>query len=229
MSTTHEPTAKPPGANVLVVGRSPSALVPAVDILRKTGYTANATNQFDRVLTDYDAGGVDILVFGGMVPPDIKQHVRDELTRLNPEARVIQGLFGIPELIAAQVAAATCPPLPEGDEVAYDADHRCVRLTIHESADVRVEVWWATSFTPPEPTSVSERVYEKTLDPGAHVIPIPHHVPEEASFGAVTVGQSVQVFTIGPVPDSVRRLVPTSAEDKRLPDVTAVTTRVDES
>jgi hypothetical protein len=228
MNTANKTTAKTPGANVLVVGRSPSALVAAVEILRAMGYTAHATNQFDRVLTDYDTSKVDILVFGGMVPPDTKQHLRDEVTRRNPEAHIVQGLSGIPGLIAAQVRATMCPLLTEGDEVAYDADHRAVRLTIHEAANVSVDAWWATSFTPPEPTSTSQRVYEEAVGPGTHVIPIPHHIPKEASFGAITVGEFVQVFTIGPMPDSVRRLVPTSAEDKRLPDVTAVTTQVDE-
>jgi hypothetical protein len=229
MNTADEATPQTAGANVLVVGRSPSALVAAVDILRERGYTANATNQFDSVLTDYDTSKVDILVFGGMVPPETKQHLSDEVTRLNPDARVVQGLGGIPGLIAAQVAATTCPPLPEGDQVAYDADHRAVRITIQEPAQVCVDVFWATSFAPPEPTSTSQRVYEDAAGPGTHVILIPDHVPEEASFGAVTVGQSVQVFTIGPMPDSVRRLMPTSATDKRLPDVTAVTTQSDES
>ncbi|REG00307.1 EmrB/QacA subfamily drug resistance transporter [Asanoa ferruginea] len=53
---------------VLIVGRSPSVLVDAVDILRADGYTANATNQFDRVLDDYDVTDLDVLVFGGHGP-----------------------------------------------------------------------------------------------------------------------------------------------------------------
>lgn len=228
MNTADNTTAKTPGANVLVVGRSPSALVAAAEILRRMGHTANATNQFDTVLTDYDTSKVDVLVFGGMVPPDTKQHLRDEVTRLSPEAHIIQGLAGIPGLIAAQVRATICPPLPDDDDVAYDADHRTVRLTIHEAANVTVDAWWATSFTPPEPTSTSQRVYEDAIGPGTHLIPIPHHIPKEASFAAITVDEFVQVFTIGPMPDAVRRLVPTSAEDKRLPDVAAVTTQVDE-
>ena len=53
---------------ILVIGRSPSVLVDTVEILRSKGYSVDATNQFDRVLDDYHAEDIDIVVFGGMVP-----------------------------------------------------------------------------------------------------------------------------------------------------------------
>jgi hypothetical protein len=54
---------------ILVVGRSPSVLVDAVEILRGKGYSADATNQFDRVLDDYDAHDIGIVVFGAWSRP----------------------------------------------------------------------------------------------------------------------------------------------------------------
>ena len=39
---------------ILIVGRSPTLILDAADILRSKGFRADATNQFDQVLTDYD-------------------------------------------------------------------------------------------------------------------------------------------------------------------------------
>src|SRR6266568_9131895 len=88
---------------ILVVGRSPSVLVDTVEILRGKGYSADATNQFDRVLDDYDARNIDIVVFGGMVPAGTKQHLRQEIGKRNAHVTFVQGLAGIAGLIAAQV------------------------------------------------------------------------------------------------------------------------------
>jgi hypothetical protein len=49
-------------------------------------------------------------------------------------------------------------------------------------------------------------------------------VPSQASFAGVTVGSFARVFTVGPMPDAVTRLAPTSAADNRLPQVREVTT-----
>src|SRR4051794_30075251 len=105
---------------VLVVGRSPGVLLAAVDILRAKGYSADATNQFDQVLEDYDVVDLDVLVFGGMVPADTKRRLRENISERNPHVTFIQGLAGIAGLIAAQVQAVTSTESLEGGEVAYD-------------------------------------------------------------------------------------------------------------
>ena len=66
-------------ARILIVGRSPNVLIETLGILRGKGYSADATNQFDRVLDDYAAEDIDVVVFGGMVPPGTKQHLRQEI------------------------------------------------------------------------------------------------------------------------------------------------------
>jgi hypothetical protein len=212
---------------VLVVGRSPGVLLAAVDILRTKGYSADATNQFDKVLEDFDVADLDVLVFGGMVPADTKRQLREDISERNPHVTFIQGLAGIAGLIAAQVQALTSTEALDG-EVGYDAARRSVQLTLNDSAPVTVEAWWATSFTPPEPKSASTRVFEGQLDAGSHAIPLPDQVPSEASFAAVTVGSSTHVFTVGAMPDAVTRLAPTSATDSRLPEVRKVTTGSDD-
>src|ERR1700749_3849599 len=88
---------------VLVIGRSPTVILDAADILRTKGFHADATNQFDEVLTDYDTPNIDVIVFGGMVPPHTKQHLRAEISKVNDHVTFVQGLAGIAGLIAAQV------------------------------------------------------------------------------------------------------------------------------
>jgi hypothetical protein len=213
---------------VLVIGRSPSVLLATVGILRGKGYSADTTNQFDQVLDDYDVTDLDVLVFGGMVPADTKRRLRADISERNPHVSFVQGLAGIAGLIAAQVQAATSAEAPEGGGVVYDAAQRSVRLTLDDSATVTVEAWWHTSFVPPQPKSASMHVFDGRLDAGPHTIPLPAQVPSEASFAAVTVGSSVRVFTVGPMPDAVTRLAPTSADDDRLPQVSRVATSGDD-
>ena len=194
---------------VLVVGRSPAVLGATVDILRAKGYSADATNQFDQVLDGYDVTALDVLVFGGMVPADTKQQLREHIFERNPHVTFVQGLAGIAGVIAAQVQAATSSVSLDGD-VVYDAAHRSVQLTLNSSAHVTVEAWWHTSFVPPEPRSASMQVFDGQLDAGSHRIPLPGQVPPVASFAAVTVGSFARVLTVGPMPDAVTRLMPTS-------------------
>lgn len=212
-------------ARVLIVGRSPSVLLEAVEILRGKGYEANATNQFEDVLIDYDVSQIDLLVFGGMVPPDAKQRLREEVSTLNPTVTFVQGLGGIAGLIAAQVEAATTSGAPAGLAASYDGARRSVLITLTTAARVTVEAWWGTSFQPPEPKSAHAVVFDGRLEPGHHAIAMPHDVPSEASFTAARIDNSVHVFTVGDMPRAVTRLVPTSATDRRLPDVAKVTTR----
>ena len=80
-------------ARVLVVGRSPSVLVATVELLRGKGHRADATNQFDQVLDDYDVSDLDVLVFGGMVPrrhqavPPRRDHRAQPRGHLRPGTR----------------------------------------------------------------------------------------------------------------------------------------------
>lgn len=213
---------------VLVVGRSPGVLLDTVEILRGRGYSADATNQFGRVLDDYDVTDIDVLVFGGMVPADTKQYLREEIGERNPHVTFVQGLAGIAGLIAAQVEEVVAPSEPDNGQLSYDAARRSVELTLNSSMHVSVHAWWATSYTPPEPKSTSMEVFDGELDKGFHSIPLPDCVPFEASFATVAVGSSVRAFTVGAMPNAVTRMVPTSAADQRLPEVSHVTTRSDD-
>lgn len=214
---------------VIIVGRSPSVLVEAVDILRTKGYTADATNQFDSFLDDYDVADLDVLVFGGMVPPDTKQALRDAITARNPEVTFVQGLFGIAGIIAAQVDALTPPQGADAESAAsYDSAARTLRLTLAGPAQVTVEALWATSFTPPEPKSTSATLLDERLDAGSHALPLPDEVPDVASYATVTVGTAVHIVAIGGMPNAVRQMMPTSAEDRRLPEVGVVATQGDD-
>ncbi|HET7356877.1 MAG TPA: hypothetical protein VFJ09_09400 [Nocardioidaceae bacterium] len=216
-------------ARVLVVGRSPSVLVAAVELMRSKGYRADVTNQFDRVLDDYHPSDLDVVVFGGMVPTDTKQHLRDEITRGNPGVTIVQGLAGIPGVIAAQVDSVTRGCSTDDAEIGYDPENRAVRVTLPHAAQATIETLWMTSWRPPEPTSTSAVVFDDELAGGSHAIAIPDRIPTEGSFATVTVGTQVSVFAIGPMPTAVTRMVPKSSADTRLPAVPAITTHRDES
>jgi hypothetical protein len=227
--TNEIPARAPAPARVLVVGRSPGVLVAAVDLLRGKGHLADATNQFDQVLDDYDVSDLDVLVFGGMVPADTKRHLCDEITKRNPGITFVQGLAGIPGVIAAQVDAVTCDASSGAAEIGYDPEGRTVRVTLPGAMRVTIEALWMTSWQPPEPASTSLQVFDGELAAGSHDIALPDRVPSEGSFAAVTAGAQVRVFTVGPLPDAVLRMVPRSATDQRLPEVATVTTHSDDT
>ena len=198
----HPPTSPP--ARILVIGRSPSVILEAADILRSKGFHADATNQFDDVLTEYDTANLDVVVFGGMVAPHTKQHLRNEISRVNGHAVFVQGLAGIAGLIAAQVEGVTAVAGDERRGLRPEEREHC-ELTVREPAQVVVEAWWTTSFTPPEPTSTSMRVVDTPCEAGEYVIPLPAEVPSVASFVTVSVGPAVHIFTVGAMPDAVTR------------------------
>ena len=210
---------------ILVIGRSPSVILDAADILRSKGFHADATNQFDEVLTEYDTTNLDVVVFGGMVPPSTKRYLREEISKVNSHVTFVQGLAGIAGLIAAQVEGVASPAAHQNG-VAYDTTSRSVQLTLKEPAQVVVEAWWATSFTPPEPTSTSMRVVDSHFQSGTYVVPLPTEVPPVASFVTVSVGPAVHAFTVGAMPETVMRMVPTGdpTQPAALPPVQAVAT-----
>ena len=205
-------------ARVLVVGRSPSVLEATVELLRGRGYRADATNQFVEVLTQYDVSTLDVLVFGGMVPPDTKEYLTEEIGKRNAGIAVVQGMVGIAGVIAAQVDALT---RGGGDAVVED---RTIRLSLPADGRVAVEAFWMTSWTPPEPSSASAEVVAGDLEAGPHEIGLPRWVPDEASFVVVEAGGEVRVLTVGPMPKAVARMAPKSAADQRLPEVAKVST-----
>jgi CheY-like chemotaxis protein len=141
-------------ARILVVGRSPNVLVDTVEILRSKGYSADATNQFDRVLDDYDAQDIDIVVFGGMVPAGTKQHLRQEIGERNAHVTFVQGLAGIAGLIAAQVEGVITAGEPDGIDVVYDEDQRSVRLTLPKAAHVTVQACGQRPSRPQSPRAL---------------------------------------------------------------------------
>ena len=191
-----------PPARILVIGRSETVLSEAVTILREKGYAAGATNEFDRSLDLFDAAQLDLVVFGGMVPPDTKEHLRDQISTRNPAVAFVQGYAGIPGLIAAQVEAA----LSDGTtgpaaSVTYAPQSRSIAISLDGPQDVTVTAWWATSFVPPEPKSTSRVIVDEELSAGAHTIAIPDEVPHQASFATVSIGPSVHAFIVGPMPN----------------------------
>jgi hypothetical protein len=189
-----------PSAAVLVVGRSEKVLRETVDLLRQTGRAAGATNDFDDALAAFDVPSVDLVVFGGMVPPETKETLRADIARRNPAITFIQGLAGIPGLLLAQVEAAAPPDPIDPAPAAYDADRRAVTISLRSAQEVRVIAFWGTAFVPPDPESTSRVTFTGTLDAGTHTLPLPPFVPAVASFVVVRVGAHVHPLVVGPMP-----------------------------
>jgi hypothetical protein len=136
-------------------------------------------------------------VFGGQVPPDRKAELREEIGAINPRVIFVQGLAGIPGLIVNQVQGAlTADRQNPIAAPIYTPDERSIRLTLADPADVKVTIWWQTSFVPPDPESESLQLLDKRLGGGDHAIPVPDLVPHKAAFATVQVDAAIHAFSI---------------------------------
>jgi hypothetical protein len=182
--------------NVLLLGRSQLVLDETVAALHDLGYGAAATNDFSDVTSRFDARVLDLVVFGGQVPPDQKAELRAELSTLNPRLIFVMGLAGIPGLIVNQVRGAFPA---EQDAVAaepvYTSGDRTIHLSLAAPADVTVTAWWQTSFVPPDPKSDSLVLLDDRLPTGEHAVAVSPPVPESA-FATVQVDSAIYAFSI---------------------------------
>jgi hypothetical protein len=187
---------------VLIIGRSENVLSETVQILRLSGYAAGASNDFADVMDLFDMTAVDLVVFGGMVPPDTKELLRKQISDRNSTMAFVQGFAGIAGVIVAQVQAALTPDASArtGLAVSYDPGTRTVDLHLDRPQDVQVIAWWGTSFTPPEPRSTSLVLVDARLPAGEHSVALPGVIPPQASFVTVAAGEAVQALIVGPMP-----------------------------
>jgi hypothetical protein len=182
---------------VLLIGKSQLVLDESVSGLRDLGYRAEATNDFTEITGRFDVNEIDLVVFGGQVPPDRKAELREEIGAVNPGVIFIQGLAGIPGLIINQVRGAfTANRQDPSRAPTYSPDDRSIGLTLADPADVKVTVWWQTSFVPPDPRSDSLLLLDGQLAAGEHAIPVPAHVPAKAAFATVQVEGAIYAFSI---------------------------------
>lgn len=191
-----------PESRVLIIGRSENVLSETVQILRLRGHAAGASNDFANVMDRFDMAAVDVVVFGGMVPPDTKELVCKQIADRNPAITFVQGFAGIAGLIAAQVQAALTrdAAAQSGLTVTYDPRTRTLDLYLDRPEEVQVVAWWGTSFTPPEPRSTSLVLVDAGLPDGQHTVTLPGEVPPQASFVTVAAGDAVQALIVGPMP-----------------------------
>lgn len=191
MATNH------PQRSVLLIGKSQLVLDESVTGLRNLGYHAEATNDFSDITPRFDVKKIDLVVFGGQVPPDRKADLEEEIEAINPEIIFVQGLAGIPGLIINQIQGAfTAQQRDNTPAPTYDLDDRSIRLNLAEPAEVHVIVWWHTDFVPPDPKSDSLVLLDKHLAEGDHTIPVPDHIPPSAAFATVQLDTAIYTFSI---------------------------------
>ncbi len=187
--------------SVLLIGKSQLVLDESVAGLRDLGYKAEATNDFADITGQFAVKEIDLVVFGGQVPPDRKAELREEIGAINPRVIFVQGLAGIPGLIVNQVHGAFTTNQQDPTRApTYTPDDRSIRLTLADPADVKVTVWWQTSFVPPDPKSDSLLLLDDQLAGGEHAIPVPEHVPPKAAFATVKIDVAISAFSIATGP-----------------------------
>jgi hypothetical protein len=183
--------------SVLLIGKSQLVLDESVAGLRDLGYKAQATNNFADIIGRFDVKDIDLVVFGGQVPADRKAELREEIGAINPEVIFVPGLAGIPGLIVNQVKGAfTLNRQDPSRAPTHTPDDRSIRLTLAEPADVKVTLWWQTSFVPPDPKSDSLVLLDDQLGGGDHAIPVPDRVPPKAAFATVQIDAAIYAFSI---------------------------------
>ncbi|MEN0128867.1 MAG: hypothetical protein AAGC49_05455 [Brevundimonas sp.] len=181
---------------VLIVGRSQVVLDHAVALLEADGYPTLATNRFDSVLSDVDVSEVDIVVFGGAVPPETKADLAREIRARQPGVTFVQGLSGIPGLIADQVRGAAFARTHDEADPAPRLDEDAIELALASPREVRVAAWWITALVPPNPSSDSLVLVERSLTAGTHRFELPDVLRERGGFVTVRIGDATHALTV---------------------------------
>jgi hypothetical protein len=183
--------------SVLILGRSQLVIDDAIAGLRDLGYTAQATNDFADITGRYDVEHIDMVVFGGQVPPSREAELKQQIRTIKPQSIFVQGLAGIPGLIVNLVQGAfTAEHRDPTHAPTYTPDERTIRLTLAEPRDVKVTLWWTTAMVPPDPKSDSLVVLDDRVAAGDHTIPIPDHIPPKRAFATVQVDAAIYNFSI---------------------------------
>jgi hypothetical protein len=194
--------------NVLLLGASQRVLDECVAAVHDLGYTAHGTTDFVSDITEqFDVTKIDLVSLGGLVPPDRKAELKEQLSAINPKIIFIDSLAGIPGLIAGQVQEAFTADLQNSAHApSYTPGRRSIRLTLADPTTVKVTVWWRTSLIPPDPKSDSLVLLDDLLPGGEHAIPVPDHIPPQAAtpsgprpapwFATVQTGLAIYNFSI---------------------------------
>jgi hypothetical protein len=184
--------------SVLVIGRSQAVLDTTVELLSDRGYTAQATNDFEAITDQADPRMLDVVVLGGQVAPAKKAEMREQISAVNPAVEFIQGLSGIPGLIADQVTGALAAEqtIP-GQAPVYDSATKAIALSLYASLEVTVTVYWITELIPPDPKSDSLVLHDGPLPAGDRRFEIPDAVSlEPAAFATVRAGGAIWSFRL---------------------------------
>jgi hypothetical protein len=184
--------------NVLVIGRSQAVLDATVELLSAGGYAAQATDDFEGLTEQFDPRTLDLVILGGQIPPAKKVEIREEIAAANDAVIFVQGLSGIPGLIADQVAGALVgDQLIPGQAPLFDGARRTIALSLYAPLDVKVIAYWITAVVPPDPKSDSLVLHDGPLPSGDHAFEVPDIVSLEAAFATVRAGAAVWSFRLG--------------------------------
>jgi hypothetical protein len=201
-----------PQRSVLVIGASQRVLDKAVAALRDLGYNAQATSDFSSDITgQFDVTRLDLIVVGTQAGADRRAEIKEQVGAINPRVMVIDGLGGIPGLIASEVQGAFAAGHQDPAHApTFTPGDRSIRLALANPANVKVTVHWRTAIIPPDPESESLVILDDRLASGDHTIPVPDRVfqpPRRAPnspdlplsvFATVQLDAAIYNFSIAP-------------------------------
>lgn len=197
-----------PQRSVLVIGASQRVLDDCVAALHDLGYTAQATNEFfSDIPGRFDVAHIDLVSLGGLVPPERKADLKEQIGAINPRVIFLDSLAGIPGLVASQVQEAfTADRQDPAHAPTYAPGDRSIRLALTDPAAVKVTLWWRTALIPPDPKSDSFILFDHQLPRGDHTIPVPAGFPPLTTtpsgtrpapwFATVQIGAAIYNFGI---------------------------------
>lgn len=128
---------------VLVIGKSRETLEKVLTGLRTKGIMAHGTIEIEKASVDFNAKDLALVAFGGGVDTPIREKLKSEFKKRNPDVLLLDTFAPI---AVQHIAAALRGDLDRREfasrfEVTEREGAYLVRLEVRKAADVRVEMY----------------------------------------------------------------------------------------
>ncbi len=129
--------------NILVIGKSPETLERILAGLRAKGIAALGTTEIENASVDFNAKDLALVAFGGGVDPPVRERLKSEFKRKNPDVILLDTFAPV---AIRHIAAALRGDLVKREftsrfEITEHEGSYIVRLDVMKECDVRVEVY----------------------------------------------------------------------------------------
>lgn len=147
---------------VLVIGKSRETLEKVLTGLRTKGIMAHGTIEIEKASVDFEAKDLALVAFGGGVDSPIREKLKSEFRKQNPDVILLDTFAPI---AVQHIAAAVRGDLDKREfasrfEVTEHERAYLLRLDVRKASDVRVEVYHLGE------TLQAETLVERHISPG---------------------------------------------------------------